>query len=284
VALAMGSSASLAADKNGVPPNAVSLPSGPGSTEGMGEAFQPMLNSGTARYAVNVVLPARITDVAGGRVYRWLLETSTDPNGNVITYRYAAIPGSNNQRYLREIRYSPRAPPWGVFYFVSLFYEQKPDWRKDYRSGFLVRTAHRLARIDIGIQGVQPGQCAPGDWNEDGTPDALISRYSLDYGEGASHIAQLTRITRYGADGVYSREVRTPGCRVQGRVMRFTDNGFDFADIARNSATCVAVTPKRSRIPLLARAGRVAGAREGAGLRLCRGRARNRNISRDYCK
>jgi hypothetical protein len=47
----------LAADKNGVSPNAISLPSGPGSIEGLGESFEPALNNGTARYGVSIELP-----------------------------------------------------------------------------------------------------------------------------------------------------------------------------------------------------------------------------------
>src|SRR5215204_4550067 len=47
----------IAADKNGVSPNAISLPSGPGSIEGLGESFEPSLNSGTARYGLSFQLP-----------------------------------------------------------------------------------------------------------------------------------------------------------------------------------------------------------------------------------
>lgn len=46
-----------AADKSGVSPNAISLPSGPGSIEGLGESFQPELNTGTAKYAVGISVP-----------------------------------------------------------------------------------------------------------------------------------------------------------------------------------------------------------------------------------
>ena len=46
-----------AADKNGVSPNAISLPSGPGSIEGLGDSFQPALNSGTMRYGLSLQLP-----------------------------------------------------------------------------------------------------------------------------------------------------------------------------------------------------------------------------------
>jgi RHS repeat-associated protein len=46
-----------AADKNGVAPRAISLPSGPGSIQGLGESFQPQLNSGSGGTRVPIVLP-----------------------------------------------------------------------------------------------------------------------------------------------------------------------------------------------------------------------------------
>ncbi|HXI53371.1 MAG TPA: SpvB/TcaC N-terminal domain-containing protein, partial [Candidatus Saccharimonadales bacterium] len=49
--------AAPAADKNGASPNAITLPSGPGSIEGLGESFQPALNSGTMRYSIGLQLP-----------------------------------------------------------------------------------------------------------------------------------------------------------------------------------------------------------------------------------
>ncbi len=45
-------------DKSGVSPRSVSRPQGPGSLEGLGESFQPGLNTGTARYSVPFDLPA----------------------------------------------------------------------------------------------------------------------------------------------------------------------------------------------------------------------------------
>ncbi|MCP4113727.1 MAG: hypothetical protein GY749_50735, partial [Desulfobacteraceae bacterium] len=44
-------------DKSGVKPNVLSLPSGPGSIEGLGESFEPQLNSGTATYRVLLATP-----------------------------------------------------------------------------------------------------------------------------------------------------------------------------------------------------------------------------------
>src|SRR5262245_53434782 len=45
------------ADKNGVAPQAISLPSGPGSIQGLGESFQPQLNTGSGSTAVKLALP-----------------------------------------------------------------------------------------------------------------------------------------------------------------------------------------------------------------------------------
>lgn len=44
-------------DKSGVKPQVLKLPSGPGSVEGLGESFEPQLNSGTAAYRVPIALP-----------------------------------------------------------------------------------------------------------------------------------------------------------------------------------------------------------------------------------
>lgn len=46
-----------AVDKNGVSPQTISLPSGPGSIQGLGESFQPQLNSGSGSYSVALQLP-----------------------------------------------------------------------------------------------------------------------------------------------------------------------------------------------------------------------------------
>jgi hypothetical protein len=46
-----------APDKSGVKPSVLSLPSGPGSIEGLGKAFQPQINTGTAACSVPLKLP-----------------------------------------------------------------------------------------------------------------------------------------------------------------------------------------------------------------------------------
>lgn len=45
-------------DKSGVKPQVINLPSGPGSIQGLGDAFQPQLNTGTAGYRVPLSVPA----------------------------------------------------------------------------------------------------------------------------------------------------------------------------------------------------------------------------------
>lgn len=44
-------------DKSGVRPQVLSLPSGPGSIEGLGESFEPQLNSGTGSYSIALKTP-----------------------------------------------------------------------------------------------------------------------------------------------------------------------------------------------------------------------------------
>ena len=298
-------------DKNGVSPNVISLPSVPGSIRGLGETFQPMLNTGTAKYNVSVEVPpgvnghtpsislkydsgqglglcglgwkvgpdpicrqtsrgyplydesdtflglnaeelvhvgngtyrarnegsfslyrrdpnsggwlvtlrdgtrleygvdpngtTRITDKAGARVFQWLLESSTDTNGNVISYSYATLAGGERRKYLREIQYGPgagRARTTGCFYFVAFEYEYTRR-HTDCRGGFALRTDHRLRWINVGVQGLEsyPSDCNDGYWNSDETNDALIRRYELQYDDAHPPLCFLVGITQYGADG-----------------------------------------------------------------------------------
>ncbi|MBI4606039.1 MAG: VCBS repeat-containing protein [Planctomycetes bacterium] len=51
-------------DKSGVKPQSISLPAGAGSVEGLGESFEPLLNTGIATFTVNLALPPRTNGLA----------------------------------------------------------------------------------------------------------------------------------------------------------------------------------------------------------------------------
>jgi hypothetical protein len=67
----------MAADQSGVSPQSISLPSGPGSIEGLGESFEPQLNSGTFTYRIPLKLPL----VRGGAPSLALVYSSGNGNG-----------------------------------------------------------------------------------------------------------------------------------------------------------------------------------------------------------
>ena len=80
IAGVLAGSGSHAFDKNGVAPRAISLPSGPGSIQGLGESFQPQLNSGSGSYQV----PLRLPGGTGGKTPALaLVYNSGSGNGTV---------------------------------------------------------------------------------------------------------------------------------------------------------------------------------------------------------
>ena len=68
------------ADKSGVSPNSISLPKGPGSIEGLGDSFQPTLNTGTAKYSIALKVPP---GTAGHNPELRLLYESGSGNGTL---------------------------------------------------------------------------------------------------------------------------------------------------------------------------------------------------------
>ena len=66
-------------NKSGVSPNVISLPSGPGTIEGLGDSFEPQLNSGAARYQVTVEVPPGRGGFTPEIVLRY---NSGSPNGS----------------------------------------------------------------------------------------------------------------------------------------------------------------------------------------------------------
>ena len=75
--------------KSGVSPSVISLPSGPGSIEGLGDSFEPQLNSGAARYQVAVEVPPG----RGGFTPEIVLQyNSGSPNGVLGLGWHLSIP------------------------------------------------------------------------------------------------------------------------------------------------------------------------------------------------
>jgi YD repeat-containing protein len=147
----------------------------------------------------------RMTDHTGHRIFEWLLEKRVDVNGNTIQYKYTDFGDDQSQQYLNQIQYGPGNSPWTVFYFVYFTYEIRPDIRKNYKSGFMIKTTRRLKQIDIGIEGlpeqdIQKSSLKSGDWNQNNSPDALIRRYVFEYEEKSPHMSLLSSITQFGAD------------------------------------------------------------------------------------
>lgn len=312
IACCLQSNRAFSADKSAVGLTAISLPKGPGSIEGLGDSFQPSLNTGTATYQLPLVLargvngfvPKLALQYEGGgaagplgvgwslmipmvqrrvdrgiptygepvgflredtyitegreelvptasgdffcknesafmryrtvgdhweatrpdgtrlifgastdhrivdsdhsdRVFCWLLEREIDTHGNEILYRYVSFSGPSdlNQKYLAEIRYGAGAAPWTHFQSVVFSYESRSDWFEDGRPGFLVRTGHRLQKIETCTQGVTLTGHEMSDHNGDGTLDALNRRYELHYSPTVTGSSLLTAVRVVGADG-----------------------------------------------------------------------------------
>jgi RHS repeat-associated protein len=82
---------------------------------------------------------------AAGQVFRWMLESCEDPNGNRVEYDYHKHEG---QIYLAEIRYGLHASQPSAHFRLALEYDEvRPDKLADYRGRFKVVTARRLRSV-----------------------------------------------------------------------------------------------------------------------------------------
>ena len=80
--LSLGLLRPLGADvKKGVGLDKISLPSGPGSIEGLGDAFEPQLNTGTSAYSVKVAIPPGTAGLQPEVVIRYNAGSGNGPFG-----------------------------------------------------------------------------------------------------------------------------------------------------------------------------------------------------------
>ncbi|MCL4785201.1 MAG: VCBS repeat-containing protein [Verrucomicrobia bacterium] len=70
-----------AAAKDGVGLSKISLPSGPGSIEGLGDSFEPQLNTGTSAYSVKVAIPPGVAGLQPSVVLRYNAGAGNGPFG-----------------------------------------------------------------------------------------------------------------------------------------------------------------------------------------------------------
>lgn len=80
-----------AAPKDGVGLNKISLPSGPGSIEGLGDSFEPQLNSGTSAYSVKVAVPPGVNGLQPEVALRYNAGSGNGPFGLAWSPAYMCI-------------------------------------------------------------------------------------------------------------------------------------------------------------------------------------------------
>lgn len=102
-------------------------------------------NKGTV-YTFGSSILSRVYDSSDStRVYRWMLESVTDTNGNTTTYSYDSDAG---QIYISEINYTGHDASSGIF-DVLFTYESRSDSSESYDAGFSIETAYRLDEIEV---------------------------------------------------------------------------------------------------------------------------------------
>ncbi len=82
---------SQADPKSGLGLSKISLPSGPGSIEGLGDSFEPQLNSGTSAYSVKVAVPPGVNGLQPEVVLRYNAGSGNGPFGLAWDYEPMSI-------------------------------------------------------------------------------------------------------------------------------------------------------------------------------------------------
>lgn len=113
---------------------------------------------------------------APGDVFRWMLESAEDTNGNRVEYVYAKDAG---QIYLQEVKFGLHAAGSQVFRLTFAYDDLRPDKLADYRGRFRCETRLRLrsATLLLGSRRVR--------------------HWAFDY-DDARPLTSLKRFTAYG--------------------------------------------------------------------------------------
>ncbi len=147
---------------------------------------------------------ARVGDPAdGGRVQEYLLERSTDPNGQEIRYRYRHDQGWS---YIEQILYAS--------YAVRFEYEVRPDARRDGRAGWVRTRALRCRQIGLYL--------------DPGAGDRLVRSWTFTY-----EIDPVSGVSLLAAIGMVSHGAASDGSQDVARAaVRFTYTPFNPAAFA----------------------------------------------------
>ena len=78
----LGAGSAVAMDKSGVSSQAINLPNGPGSIEGLGQSFEPQLNTGSSGYSI----PIMVNPSTAGFVPDLAFEYSSDGASGLLGY------------------------------------------------------------------------------------------------------------------------------------------------------------------------------------------------------
>jgi RHS repeat-associated protein len=119
------------------------------------------------------------------QIYKWMLTSVSDLNGNTMTYSYTKDGG---QIYPSEISYTGKGADSGIFK-VEFSLEARPDTTIFFDTGFEVTTAYRLSQIQTLVNG------------------SSVHTYDLLYESSAGSLRSLLSAvteTAIGSDGVSS--------------------------------------------------------------------------------
>lgn len=141
-----------------------------------GDGWEVRTKSGLI-YRLGSKSSSRVTDASSANVFSWLLDSIEDPNGNVVSFSWEA---QGNARYLSRAVYNDVGDAHRCE--IEFTYEARTDALTDFRAGFPVLLAKRLARIAVRRGG------------------NLVRRYELAY-DAASTLSRLAGITLVGSDG-----------------------------------------------------------------------------------
>lgn len=200
--LGLGHRVGAAGVKDGVGLGKISLPSGPGSIEGLGSAFEPQLNTGTAAYSVKIAVPPGVAGLQPEVVIAYNGGSGNGPFGIGWGWEPLSIQRQTEKGL-------PRYADGDVFLFLGeeLVLLEDGSFRVENESGFhhvrrdgdgwLVRdrrgTRYRLGPTPASrIQ--QPGRSgfqATFKWYVEEVIDPHGNRMLFDYGTHADSPGQL---------------------------------------------------------------------------------------------